>query len=720
MDRHQKTFIRFLLDLAHRGLLFLMLFLVPASLVSCSRISGVFDAVSGRTEPQAPEYTVPVVRGDIATSMNFVGNLQYSQSASLTWKTGGVIASVSVKAGDLVRKGDVLAVLEPESLASSVLLAEKTMIEQQERLEDIENSESARMQAYQTLVAKQTALKKAKMEQEALYYPRATRDEMERAWDKYALANLNFNYAKQDYDIMVDNNASWEEGAQPPRTVYFFGRMSVTYGGDDRSSRQRKFEDYVSAYDTLVSAYENYLWVTGEPSATDYAIAEGNVRVARMEYDKALEDYLSYESMPRTKDVSSAEMALNNAETVYNQRYITAPFSGTVTAVDASEGYYVTRGSAAVRVDDMSRIFIPISIPELDLGYVTVGTAVDITVDALSGQKFKGHIYSVAESGTASGSVTSFSAVVEVDDPDERMLAGMTAEISLQLPPRTNVLLIPNAAVSYENGMTYVTVSDGETRYTAAVQLGTVSGNISEVTSGGISEGTQLVVSNVSQNTLAQLGLSQTDLGTPAERDSGQIRQIPTTEALYVRPAADSTAAPAAGSESTEQPAATSAAPSGTNRPTEFPGGGSGFPNGGEMPDGMTFPAPGDSFPGRPGSPRGGETPQSGPTAAAVTEAPALSSTPDAEAERPGRGSGFPGGGQPPEGMTFPTAGAERPDRGSGFPGGGEPPEGMTFPTAGAGRPGGRPGSPAETQTPQDAPTPTRTPVPEDIIPDKG
>ena len=388
----------------------ILLFLLTFFLASCSLVPASLNKNSAQNDLQDREYLVPVTRGDIAVSTSFVGNLQYSQSSTLTWKTSGVIGSVDVKVGDKVKKGDILAVLETGSLSSSVILAEKTMIEQQEKLEDAESSESARMQAYVNLNAKESALNNAKLKQEALYYPRATRQEMELAWDSLALANLNFNYAKQDYDALVAKNEPWE-GYEPSTTIYrirYSGNANprqmmemmnggtasdqetqntenrsqnvtiekITRGGDDRSGRQRKFEEYVSTYNDLVEAYENYLWITGQPSATDYAIAEGNVQVAQIEYDKALEDYLSYGDTPREKDVNAAQIALNNAEASYNQRFIIAPFDGTVTSVSAVEGYYVTRGSTAIRLDDMTRIFIPISIPELDVSSVVNGSEV--------------------------------------------------------------------------------------------------------------------------------------------------------------------------------------------------------------------------------------------------------------------------------------------------------------------------------------------------------
>ena len=493
--------------------------LTPASLIPGQ---GQNNAV-----PQAQELLIPVTRGSIASELSFVGNLQYNQSAEMTWKTAGVIDKVHVQLGDQVKKGDILAELAADSLNASVILAEKTMIEQQEKLEDVKDSASNKMQAYVTLNQKEKALIQAKLDQEALYYPRATREEMERAWDSFALANLNFNYAKQDYDYLVSINEPWE-GFEEPREIRF-GRMSIITGGDSRSGRERKFEDYVSTYNTLVSAYEKYVWTSGQPSATDYAVAEGNVEVAQMEYDKALEEYRSYEILPREKDLNAAEAGLRTAETNYNQRFILAQFDGTVTSLTAVEGYYVTRGSAALRLDDKSRIFIPISIPELDISSVRNGTEVSLTLDAVSGKTYSGHLYTIADASAVSGSTTAFSAMVEVDDPDEKMLAGMTAEITMKTGEKSDVLLIPNSAVTYADGKTTVTVVNGTEHQQLEITLGATSGSISEVTSGNLRQDAQLVVSSISEEALTQLGLdpaSYLNIG-PTQRQFPASIQMP-------------------------------------------------------------------------------------------------------------------------------------------------------------------------------------------------
>ncbi len=469
------------------------------------------------------ETLIPVVRGPVSDSLSFVGNLRYKQSSELAWKTNGVIEKVYVKVGDRVKKDDILAELDPDFLSSTVLIAEKNMIEGQENLDDVLGSESPRMQAYVDLNVKESALIKAKLEQEALYYPRATRYEMERAWDAFALANLNFNYAKQDYDFLVSTGEGWE-GFEEGREVRTFGGKKVIIGADSRSARERKFEDYVSTYNALVSAYEKYVWVSGKPSATDYAVAEGNVQVAQKEYEKALETYRSYDTLPRDKDVQAAEISLNNAETIYKQRYIYAPFDGVVTAVDAVESYYITRGTKAVRIDDMSDIYIPLSISELDLNLVSVGTPVKITVDAFEGKTYSGHIVDISEASSASGNTTAFNAQVVFDSPESGLLAGMTAEVSVVAKEKSNALLIPSEAITFTEGKPTVTVVNGTERQTIEITTGIITGNIIEVVSNNLHEGDQLSVTGISADSLRKLGLNPADYITERPQGPGGDR----------------------------------------------------------------------------------------------------------------------------------------------------------------------------------------------------
>lgn len=597
-----------------------VLLITVLALASCSLIpESLKSKLNPSNGPAQQEILVPVTRGPISASLSFVGNLRYKQSSELTWKTNGVIEKVYVKVGDSVKKDDILAELDPDFLSSTVLIAEKTMIEGQENLEDVKESESSRMQAYVDLNIKEIALTNAKLEQEALYYPRATRYEMERAWDAFALANLNFNYAKQDYDFQVSTGEGWE-GFEEGREVRSFGGKKVIIGADSRSARERKFEDYVSTYEELVSAYEKYVWTSGRPSATDYAVAEGNVQVAQKEYEKALETYRSYDTLPREKDVHAAEIALNNAEIVYKQRYIYAPFDGTVTSVDAVESYYITKGTNAFRLDDMSRIYIPLSISELDLSLVSPGTPVKITVDAVEGKTFSGKILDISEASAASGNTTSFDALVAFDSPEEGLLAGMTAEVSVPAYEKDNALLIPSEAVTYKDGKPTVTVVSGTENREIEISTGIVSGNVIEVVSDNLREGEMLSVSSISADSLRALGLDPADyitsdrparpesggfgpgnapFGTmPAEPPSGFTKETAAPSGLDSADTGKPVNTPEAADGSEKEPTAEE-----TQRPPDMPGDGQ-FPP--RMPEGMPEGMPGGMPEGRPeGMPEG-------------------------------------------------------------------------------------------------------------------
>ncbi len=507
-------------------------------LSGCSQVDSVKDKVTalingGNEETEFPvkkQLTVPVTRGKIGSAITFVGNVEYSQSADLKWQTPGVIKSVNVKVGDLVKKGDILAELETESLNSAVLAAEKSKNDYAEKLDDVQNSETDKMNAYLVLSEKEKALKDAKLAQEALYFPRSTKMEKDMAWDEYALANLNFNYAKQDYDSIIASNMAWDYETHQMQIIKGRGRPQIINGDFLQSGRQRKLDEYQSAYDTLVSAYENYVWVTGEPSDIDYSVAEGNVALAQKEYDEALKEYRTYQNGPREKDIMSASVNYTNAENTYNKRYIIADFDGEITEVSAVEGYYVTNGTSAIRMDDKSGMFVPFDISEMDIKSVHIGDPVTITFDAAPGKTYKGTVYTIAEATESSNNRTTFSASALIDQPDTSLFSGMTGEVSLTIREKENVLLVPNSALTYQNNSTYVTIPGTKGNQPVEVKIGDVTSLVSEITSGNVREGDQVVVDFISPEAAALLGVDLKEIERPSEpRESGEPPADPTS-----------------------------------------------------------------------------------------------------------------------------------------------------------------------------------------------
>lgn len=462
--------------------------------------------------PMRAQLTIPVTRGKIGTAVTFVGNVEYSQSSELKWQTPGVIKSVNVKVGDHVKKGDILAELETDSLNSNVLAAEKTKNDYAEKLDDVRNSETDKMNSYLILSEKEKALTDAKLAQEALYFPRSTKMDKDKAWDEYALANLNFNYAKQDYDAIISMNMAWDYETHPMQIIKGRGRPQIINGDYLQSGRQRKLNEYQSAYDTLVTAYENYVWVTGEPSDVDYSVAEGKVALAQKEYDEALKEYRTYQNGPREKDIMSASVNYTNATNTYNKRYIIADFDGEITEVSAVEGYYITKGTSAIRMDDKSKMFVPFEISEMDIKNIHIGDPVTITFDAAPGKIYDGTVYTIAEATESSDNRTTFSASALIDQPDNSLFSGMTGEVSVTIREKENVLLVPNTALTYQNNSTYVTLPGEKGNQLVEVKIGDVTSLVSEIVSGNIKEGDQVIVDTISTEAAAVLGVDPEEI----------------------------------------------------------------------------------------------------------------------------------------------------------------------------------------------------------------
>ena len=102
--------------------------------------------VRKNNEPIKEIQTLPASKGSVRRVVTFIGNVTSGQSASLTWKTTGVIDSVSVKLGDSVMEGQILAGLAVDSLSAKVINAEIHFINSLEEMEELLYSETAKSQ----------------------------------------------------------------------------------------------------------------------------------------------------------------------------------------------------------------------------------------------------------------------------------------------------------------------------------------------------------------------------------------------------------------------------------------------------------------------------------------------------------------------------------------------------------------------------------------------
>ena len=92
---------------------------------------------------------------------------------------------------------------------------------------------------------------------------------------------------------------------------------------------------------------------------------------------------------------------------------------------------------------------IDASVSESDIGQVKAGQTAEFTVDAFPDDVFQGKVVQVRKSPSTVNNVVTYDTVIAVDNPDQKLFPGMTADISILVAERKNVLKIPDAALRF-------------------------------------------------------------------------------------------------------------------------------------------------------------------------------------------------------------------------------------------------------------------------------
>lgn len=114
-----------------------------------------------RQPEQAVFETVPLERGDLAASVGATGSVRASRTALLNWQTNGNVGAVNAVIGDKVSGGDALAELDKASLSQNIILAEADLVNAQQALEDLLESDTALIEAQKAVDKAEDAYEKA-------------------------------------------------------------------------------------------------------------------------------------------------------------------------------------------------------------------------------------------------------------------------------------------------------------------------------------------------------------------------------------------------------------------------------------------------------------------------------------------------------------------------------------------------------------------------------
>jgi multidrug efflux pump subunit AcrA (membrane-fusion protein) len=236
----------------------------------------------------------------------------------------------------------------------------------------------------------------------------------------------------------------------------------------------------------------------------DPEVIKAQTQVLQAEYNlqKARTTLAEIQAGPDPKEIEvaqakvvSAQSTLETAQAALEAATLTAPFDGTVISVGAEVGDLVSSNNVVVTLSDLSALRVRAIVDETDISQVEVGQEVEITFDAFPGRRFRGQVLEVPYQGTLAQNIVTYEVPISLEGAEGVSLKpGMTANLSIVVARRENVLLIPAMAVQQGEEGNVVMVQDSPERQTATrVEVGFSDGVYVEVVR-GLNEGDQVVI----------------------------------------------------------------------------------------------------------------------------------------------------------------------------------------------------------------------------------
>ncbi len=202
-------------------------------------------------------------------------------------------------------------------------------------------------------------------------------------------------------------------------------------------------------FDAKASVYRQQIQVNTAKRNYDRtkALYEQKV-VAEIDYDKALDDYETAKSA-----LISSEAQLNRAKINLGYATIRAPIDGVVISKSVEQGQTVAASlNSPVLfniVNDLSKMQVQASIDEADIGQVKEDQEVTFTVDAYPEDQFSGLVKQIRIQPVIVSNVVNYIVIIDVPNPELKLMPGMTANITVKVDEATDVLKVPVKALSF-------------------------------------------------------------------------------------------------------------------------------------------------------------------------------------------------------------------------------------------------------------------------------
>ena len=411
--------------------------------------------------------------GSITETVDSYGRLEAQPSQSLVWNSDGVVGEFTINVGDEVQKGDVLMELEPSSQDTDILNAYSKLLDAQDALTLLEETDTDYQDALNTVVYEEKMLINKHADKMAWNYGHSSEDRIDAVWNNYYEARSDVWELEDAYDAVksLDEN-------DPARVEAY----------EDLQDGILKRDSYLRALNQILGIPFD---IAVETDFIEYDQQVAAVAEARVAYNR----YVN-----QSEEISAAQAKVQVLRNKIDEAKIIAPFNGTVTSISTVAGELVDSQTVAIQLDNLDNLIVRIYVSQDDINKFHIGQAAVVKFDAIAKKEYTGFVQAISSSGKAnSNGIVQYAVDVKLDDVDEDVKPGFTAVVSIVVDQVEDALLVPNQAITTtEDGSSdaIALVGDGGSIRLVPVEVGPRSDVYVAVTGEGIKEGDEVVIYN--------------------------------------------------------------------------------------------------------------------------------------------------------------------------------------------------------------------------------
>ena len=370
----------------------------------------------------AAEYmTAKVERGNLRNTVTATGTLQAVTTVQVGSQVSGTISALNADFNSVVKKGQVIAQLDPSVFQAQV----------QQARANLENAKAGLSQARAGVVSSRAVTADA---QAKLLAAQST-VQNQQAGVSGAQANVAVLKAERD---------DAESALKQQEALASAGVIAKR----DLEIAQTSFRTADARYNQAQAQLNQA--VVSERSSAGAGQAQAN---AQLQQSQAQVTQAQAQVQQAEAQVQQAQAALTLAEVNLSHTTIASPIDGVVVSRDVNVGQTVAASLSAPTIftiaNDLTKMQVIANIDQADMGLVEQAKSATFTVDAFPSKEFKGTIQQMRLNPQNVQNVVTYNVVFDVDNPEQKLKPGMTANLTITIDERNNVLRVPNSALRY-------------------------------------------------------------------------------------------------------------------------------------------------------------------------------------------------------------------------------------------------------------------------------